>query len=62
MDESDSFETLALSMTQPSNELSTSFEDDFCLISAFSSSDLNGIPVDSERWGGADTYGYCVIA
>ena len=62
MDESDSFETLALSMIQPSNELSTSFEDDFSLISAFSSSDLNGAPVDSERWGGADTYGYCVIA
>ena len=61
MDESDSFETLALSMIQPSDELSTSFEDDFYLISAFNSSDLNFIPVDSERWGG-DTYGYCVIA
>jgi Fungal mating-type pheromone len=61
MDEfSDSFETLALSMFQPSDELSTSFEDDF-YSPAFGSSDINGIPVDSERWGG-DTYGYCVIA
>ena len=62
MDESDSFETLSLSMIQPSDDMSTSFEDGFCLISAFDSSDLNGIPVDSDRWSGADTYGFCVIA
>ena len=62
MNESDSFETLDLSMIQPSDELSTSFEEGFSFTSTFSSSDLNGIPVDSDRWSGGDTYGFCVIA
>ena len=62
MEISDSFDTLALSMFQPSGDLSPSFEDGFCHISAFNSSDLNVVPVDSERSSGYDTYGYCVIA
>ena len=61
MDEPDSFEILALSIFQPSDDLFASFDNGFCDISTFNMSDVNGIPVDSERWG-PDTSGYCVIA
>jgi hypothetical protein len=64
MDISDSFETLPLSMFQSSGDLSASFEDGFRpTISAFNNSeDFSGIPVDSERSSGFDSYSYCVIA
>jgi hypothetical protein len=54
----DIYETFALGI-DPSGDLPISFEDAFFPLN---SSDLDGIPVDSERFSGGDSYSYCVIA
>lgn len=60
MDVSDSFQTLSLSIFNPSDDLSTSFWPGEG--SPSYSSNLNSIPVNSEISTGYDAHAFCIIA